>query len=71
MPGRVIQLLVEPGESVETGAQLLMVEAMKMETAVTSPRHAVVEEVLVTIGDEVMAGDLLLRLGQIPETEGL
>ena len=71
MPGRVIQLLVEPGESVETGAQLLMVEAMKMETAVTSPCHAVVEEVLVTIGDEVMAGDLLLRLGQIPETEGL
>lgn len=69
MPGRVIQVLVEPGESVEKGAQLLMVEAMKMETAVTAPRHAVVEAVLVAVDEEVEAGDLLLRLGTVPETE--
>ena len=68
MPGRVVQILVEPGESVEKGAQLLMVEAMKMETAVTAPRHAVVEAVVVSTGDEVEAGDLLVRLATVPET---
>ena len=70
MPGRVVQVLVEPGESVEKGAQLLMVEAMKMETAVTAPRHAVVETVAVSTGEEVEAGDLLVRLATVPETGG-
>ena len=68
MPGRVVQILVEAGESVEKGAQLLMVEAMKMETAVTAPRHAVVEAIAVSTGDEVEAGDLLVRLATVPET---
>ena len=68
MPGRVVQIVVEAGESVEKGAQLLMVEAMKMETAVTAPRHAVVEAVAVSTGDEVEAGDLLVRLATVPET---
>jgi biotin carboxyl carrier protein len=41
---------------------------MKMETSVRSPRHAIVEEVLVRQGDSVEAADLLLRLGPVPET---
>ncbi len=69
MPGKVVQLLVKPGDTVNKGAQLVIAEAMKMETAVTAPRDAVVEDVLVRQGDEVEAGDLLVRIGPIPETE--
>jgi biotin carboxyl carrier protein len=41
---------------------------MKMETAVTAPRDAVVGEILVLQGDEVAPGDLLVRLGPVPDT---
>jgi len=71
MPGKVVQLLVRAGESVHRGQRLLLVEAMKMETAVTAPRDAVVEELLVRQGDEVAGGDLLVRLGPVPQTEGV
>lgn len=69
MPGKVVQLLVRSGDTVNQGSQLLITEAMKMETALTAPRDAVVEELLVHQGEEVEAGDLLVRLGSIPETE--
>ncbi len=68
MPGKVVKLMVQPGDSVAKGADLLVTEAMKMETSVRSPRHAVVEEVLARQGDAVEAGDLLLRLAPVPET---
>lgn len=69
MPGKIVQLLVQPGDTVYKGDQLLIAEAMKMETSVTSPRDAVVEDVLVRQGESVDAGDLLMRLGPVPETE--
>ena len=69
MPGKVVQILVQPGDTVGNGAQLVIVEAMKMETAVAAPRNAVVEELLVLQGEEVEAGDLLVRLAPVPETE--
>ncbi|MGD2046164.1 MAG: pyruvate carboxylase subunit B, partial [Gemmatimonadota bacterium] len=69
MPGKVVKILVQAGETVPKGGDLLVTEAMKMETSVRSPRHAVVEEVLTQQGDAVEAGDLLMRLGPVPETE--
>ena len=69
MPGKIVKLLVEAGDTVYRGTDLLIAEAMKMETAVTAPRDAVVEELLVRQGDVVEAGDLLLRLNSVPETE--
>jgi pyruvate carboxylase len=71
MPGKVVQLLAQPGDSVHRGSRLLLVEAMKMETSITSPRDAVVEEILVHQGDTVEPGDLLVRLAEVPETEGI
>jgi pyruvate carboxylase len=68
MPGKVVKVMVQPGEAVAKGADLLVTEAMKMETSVRSPRNAIVEEVLVRQGDSVEAADLLLRLGPVPET---
>lgn len=69
MPGKVVQVLVAPGDSIHKGDQLLIAEAMKMETALVAPRAAIVEEVLVKQGDEVAAGDLLIRLAPVTETE--
>ena len=69
MPGKVVKILVQPGDTVSKGADLLVTEAMKMETALRAPRHSVVEELLVRQGDVVESADLLLRLGPVPETE--
>ena len=69
MPGKVVKILAQAGETVPKGGDLLVTEAMKMETSVRSPRPAVVEEVLTQQGDAVEAGDLLMRLGPVPETE--
>jgi biotin carboxyl carrier protein len=62
MPGKVIRVLVQAGESVEIGQGLVVVEAMKMqnETKATRPGH--VAEVCVQDGDTVGAGDTLLVL---------
>jgi len=68
MPGKVVKILAQPGDLVAKGGDLVVTEAMKMETSVRSPRHAVVEEVLVRQGDAVEAADLLLRLAPVPET---
>jgi pyruvate carboxylase len=68
MPGKVVKVMVQLGDLVAKGADLLVTEAMKMETSVRAPRHAVVEEILVSQGESVEAGDLLLSLGPVPET---
>ena len=46
----------------QEGDKLLMLEAMKMQTTVSAPVDAVVEEVLVNLGDTVESKDLLVRL---------
>lgn len=53
MTGVVRKVLVEPGDAVAAGATLFVVEAMKMEFAVTAPRDAVVDEVRVAEGARV------------------
>ncbi len=62
MPGKVLAVHVAPGDAVEAGQPLVVAEAMKMETAVGAPADGVVDEVLVSEGDSVRGGDLLVRL---------
>ena len=62
MPGKVSTVAVRPGQLVKAGERLLSIEAMKMETAVYSPRDTTVSEVLVSAGTVVEARDLLLVL---------
>ena len=62
LPG-VVMLKVAAGDAVEKGQPLAVVEAMKMESTVTSPRAGTVQEVAVDSGAAVEAGDLLLVLG--------
>jgi acetyl/propionyl-CoA carboxylase alpha subunit len=62
MPGTVIQVLVAAGEHVKPRQPLLVLEAMKMETPVTSPYDAVVSAVHVSEGAAVASGALLVEL---------
>ena len=50
------------GRRIEPGDALLVLEAMKMETAVTASTIGVVERIEVEVGDEAVAGELLVRL---------
>jgi pyruvate carboxylase len=62
MPGKVLKVLVAPGDRVVKGVQLVVTEAMKMETVLTAPQAGLVTEVLVRPGDAVEGGDLLIVL---------
>jgi biotin carboxyl carrier protein len=59
MPGKVLQLLVEPGSSVQAGQPLLILEAMKMEHQVCAPADGVLTGYPVAEGERVMPGTLL------------
>jgi biotin carboxyl carrier protein len=56
MPGKVVKVLVEPGQRVEKEDALVVVEAMKMENEILAERSGTVEKVLVSAGDAVEAG---------------
>lgn len=62
MPGKVIGALVKAGEKVKAGDPLIIIESMKMETAVRSDRDAEVAEILVEEGASVKRGQGLVRL---------
>jgi biotin carboxyl carrier protein len=59
MPGKVVRVQIEAGASVEKGAGLIVVEAMKMQNEMKSPRAGVVVSIKVKPGDTVNAGDVL------------
>lgn len=59
MPGKVVRVQIEAGASVEKGAGLVVVEAMKMQNEMKSPRDGVVVSIKVKAGDTVNAGDVL------------
>jgi len=60
LAGKIISVGVEPGAAVEEDDEVLVIEAMKMETPVYSPCDGTIKEVKVKQGDEVEEDDLLL-----------
>lgn len=62
MTGRVIRVNVNPGDTVNEGDILLVVEAMKMENEIAAPMAGAVEEVAVAAGARVSEGDLLVEI---------
>ncbi len=62
MPGKVISFLAQPGQAIKQGQALAVMEAMKMEHTITSPRDGTVEALLYAPGDQVAEGGELLRL---------
>ncbi|HSN82055.1 MAG TPA: acetyl-CoA carboxylase biotin carboxylase subunit [Polyangiales bacterium] len=64
MPGKIIELRVAEGDTVEAGQVLLIMEAMKMEHSVTAPQSGTVAQVTVALGDQVDADALLIVVGE-------
>lgn len=62
MPGKVVKILVNPGETVVAGQGVIVVEAMKMENELRASRGGAVDTVLVKEGQAVDAGQVMLRL---------
>jgi biotin carboxyl carrier protein len=59
MPGKVVRILVEEGAEVLQGDGILIVEAMKMQNEMKSPKDGIVKEIKVKEGTTVNAGDVL------------
>jgi biotin carboxyl carrier protein len=62
MPGVVVEIVTAPGAQVHAGELLMTIESMKLQTAISAPHDAIVEEVCVTPGDGFEQGDPLVRL---------
>ena len=60
MPGKVIRLLVAAGDTVEAGQGLVVVEAMKMQNEMKSPKAGRVAEVRTRLDAAVVAGEVLM-----------
>ncbi len=64
MPGTVVRLAVEAGDTVKTGDPLLWLEAMKMEHRIAAPADGVVTELPVVVGQQVEVGTILAVVGE-------
>jgi len=62
MPGRIVQVMSRPGETVKKGQPLLILEAMKMEHTVTAPADGIVKEIHFAAGEQVLEGAELVTL---------
>ena len=59
MPGKVVRVLVELGTEVEAGAGIVVVEAMKMQNEMKTPKAGTVTKLNATVGENVNAGEVL------------
>ncbi len=62
MSGLIVDVMVEPGASVEKGTPLIVLEAMKMRNEIKAPRPGIVKELKVNKGQTVETGTVLLTI---------
>ena len=62
MPGKVIDIQVKKGQKIKKGQSILIIEAMKMEQTIKSPKNSIVKQVLVSKLQQVENGELLVIL---------
>jgi biotin carboxyl carrier protein len=62
MPGRVVKILVEPGDKVQQGQGVLILEAMKMENEIKAPKDGVVSSISVREGESVESGAMMAEI---------
>ena len=63
LPGKISRVAVRPGDAVNAGDILLVIEAMKMENEFRAGAAGTVAEVRVAVGEAVNAGDVLIVMG--------
>jgi len=64
LPGLVLKVLVNVGDTVNIGQKIIVLEAMKMENSIESVKQGKITSVNVKQGDSVMEGDVLLVIGE-------
>jgi len=62
MPGLIVSVEIKEGQKVKEGDNLLVLEAMKMESTFISPKEGIVQSISVKKGDTVAKGQLLVRI---------
>ena len=62
IPGLVSTIFVKEGDTVKTGTKLCILEAMKMENEITSPKSGTVTHIHIDPGDNVKKGNLLMEI---------
>jgi len=63
LPGRIVRVLVRPGDAVTADQGLLVIEAMKMQNEIRAPGIGIVREVAAREGTTVSTGEFLLSIG--------
>jgi 3-methylcrotonyl-CoA carboxylase alpha subunit len=64
MPGKIVQILVKPGDVVKRSTPLAVLEAMKMEHTLSAPGEVRIEVVEVALGDQVSEGAVVMRFAK-------
>ncbi len=59
MPGKIVRVLAEQGAEIKQGESVIVVEAMKMQNEMKSPKDGIVKEIRFSVGSTVNAGDIL------------
>ncbi|MGE5249922.1 MAG: biotin/lipoyl-containing protein [Bacteroidota bacterium] len=67
LPGTVTEVFVKPGEQVEAGQVVLVIEAMKMKNSIRSLRGGIIGEVLVKPGESIVHKQPLLSFAEAGE----
>jgi len=64
MPGVILDVAVKPGDSVTRGQEIAVLEAMKMQNSIKSPRAGTIAEVCVAAGQAIGHGDAIVRFAE-------
>lgn len=64
LPGLILDVMVKEGDTVKSGQNIMVMEAMKMENQVQAPHDGTVSKVVVQKGDTVAEGDLLANISR-------
>ena len=68
-PGSVVTLLVKEGETVKKGQELIVLEAMKMESVILADQGGIVDRILVKVGDIISEDQAVLQLSRVEGAE--
>ena len=63
LPGNVLKIEVSEGDVISEGDELMVIEAMKMETSISAPASGTIRSIEVSVGDQVQQGQVLVVIG--------
>ena len=64
LPGVVISIAVKPGDDVEVGQELCVLEAMKMKNTIRSSHSGIISEIDISVGQTVAHNDVLMKFNK-------